>query len=447
MRLTRSHRIGIFGHVGNQNLGDEATVTAVIQGLRDRIPGAEISAFTIHPEDTQARHGIPAFPIRPGVGSPRPASAGLDASRPGAEGASTRGATYAAIRRVPGLYPLLSGARDAFRWLGDALVEAAFWGKRYSSLRRIDLLIVAGSNQLSDYVGGPWGFPYTIFAWSVAARLTGTRVAFLSVGAGPLRTRLGRYFLRKAIGWAVYSSFRDEGSRDTIKSLGVGAPHRVAPDLAHGLRFEVPSDGPRPAATRTVVVNPLPYMDPRFWAESDSDAYARYVDLLASFARTLLERGHRVRLVPTQLRADPPVIADVMRALGPRPRSEALHDRIDPPVAGFEDLIAILAEADVVVATRFHGVVLAQMLGKPTIGIAYRRSTTDLLVDVGQGAYAIDIAALTLDGLLGRLEALEADRGASGRLAARIETYRKAVAAQYDELLGSAGPVRPAPLA
>ena len=132
------------------------------------------------------------------------------------------------------------------------------------------------------------------------------------------------------------------------------------------------------------------------------------------------------------------MIADVLRALGRRSAEDEPHDRIDPPVATFEDLIALLAEADVVVATRFHGVVLAQMLGKPTIGIAYRRSTTDLLVDVGQGAYAIDIAELTLSGLMERLDALETDRGAAERIAVRMKAFREALAAQYDLVLGTA---------
>jgi polysaccharide pyruvyl transferase WcaK-like protein len=332
----------------------------------------------------------------------------------------------------------VSGVRSAVGSLAGALGEVSFCSTRYRRMRRIDLLIVAGSNQLSDYVGGPWGFPYTIFAWAAAARLAGTRVVFLSVGAGPIRSSLSRYFIRAALGWAAYRSYRDVGSRDTIQALGVPGPHLLAPDLAHGLRLQAPEAARRDAAgARTVVVNPLPYFDPRFWAESDRAVYERYVDLLAAFAGRLLGRGYRVRLIPTQLRADPPVIADVVRALE-RLSSALPADRLDPAVSSFEELLARLAEADVVVATRFHGVVLAQMLGKPTIGIAYRRSTTDLLADVGQGAYSIDAGALTLEGLWERLESLESDSGAARRIAERLGAYREALAAQYDLVLGTA---------
>src|SRR5215475_1124500 len=57
-------RIGIFGHVGTGNLGDEAILEAAIQGVRGRCPQAELCGFSINPDDTRSRHGIPAFPIR-----------------------------------------------------------------------------------------------------------------------------------------------------------------------------------------------------------------------------------------------------------------------------------------------------------------------------------------------------------------------------------------------
>jgi polysaccharide pyruvyl transferase WcaK-like protein len=325
------------------------------------------------------------------------------------------------------------------RWLRGVLREMAFWATRYRRLRKIDLLIIAGSNQLSDYVGGPWSFPYTIYAWSLAARLAGTPVVFLSVGAGPIRFRLSRYFVRQALNWAVFRSYRDVGSRETVEALGVHGPYRVAPDLAHSLRFETPQamDLP-PARSRTVVINPIPYFDPRYWAKNDTSVYARYVNEIALFAAWLLERSYRVRFAPTQLRADPPVIADVMRLLGRVTASDDPANRPDPVVTTFEELLALLAEADIVIATRFHGVVLAQMLGKPTLGIAYRRSTTDLLVDVGQGAYAMDITNVTVAGLVERFRALESDREAKERIMRRLEVYRESLAAQYDLVLGLA---------
>ena len=79
-------RVGILGHVGNENLGDEAIIAAVIQNIRRRVPDAEINGFTLNPADTLERHGIVSFPIRRGAGA-KPSAASAT-SRVSAEAAS-----------------------------------------------------------------------------------------------------------------------------------------------------------------------------------------------------------------------------------------------------------------------------------------------------------------------------------------------------------------------
>ncbi len=56
--------IGVFGHYGNQNLGDEAITTAVIQHVIRHWPAARIRGFSVNPADTSERYQVPAFPIR-----------------------------------------------------------------------------------------------------------------------------------------------------------------------------------------------------------------------------------------------------------------------------------------------------------------------------------------------------------------------------------------------
>ncbi len=425
-------RIAILGHVGNGNLGDEAIIDALLRGVRGAIPHAEFIALTIRPADTETRHRIPSFPLRRGLATARSAPTAVVSSPPASSG------IRATLRRIPGLGDLLAAGAAATRWLGEMAGEAAFWGFRYRLMQRVDLLIVAGSNQLSDYYGGARGFPYTIWAWSAAARLAGARVAFLSVGAGPIHARSSGILIRMALALASYRSYRDVGSRDAVAALGVRGPYVIAPDLAHGLR---PSASPgAPAASggaRLIVINPLPYFDPRSWAERDPGIYQRYVDTMAEFAMMLRARGYRVRFVPTQLRADPLVIADILRVIERSSGTAEGLMSLDSVVSNFEDLVAHLSAADIVVAARFHGVLISQMLGKPTIGIVYRRSTRDLLVDVGQGAYAVDIKAMTSEGLLERLSALERDSDAGERIQRRLEGYRRELDAQYAILLGT----------
>ena len=44
----------------------------------------------------------------------------------------------------------------------------------------IDLLIIAGSQQLIDYIGGPWAHSYTLFKWTLLAKAVNAKVAFVA---------------------------------------------------------------------------------------------------------------------------------------------------------------------------------------------------------------------------------------------------------------------------
>src|SRR2546425_12444746 len=237
-------RIGILGHVGHKNLGDEAIIASVIRQIRDRYPDAEISAFTSHPEDTRERHAIPSFPIR--RGDPQSGSAGT--SRP-----SKLSRLVARIRATgkaaPWLYGLLKLVRRSARLCWGAFAEVRFLAQCHNRLKDIDLLIFAGSNQLNDYCGGPWIFPYDLLKWCLLAKWVGTKVAFLCCGAGPLDSRLGKLFIRWSMSLADCRSFRDQVSRSLIEGIGVSGDHPVCTDLAHRLR-PMPPAAPDPAPSR-----------------------------------------------------------------------------------------------------------------------------------------------------------------------------------------------------
>ena len=57
-------RIGLLHHVGGGNLGDDATLESVADGIRQRWSQAEIVAFSMNPDDTETRHVIKSYPIR-----------------------------------------------------------------------------------------------------------------------------------------------------------------------------------------------------------------------------------------------------------------------------------------------------------------------------------------------------------------------------------------------
>ena len=146
--------------------------------------------------------------------------------------------------------------------------EVVYCLRVFRRVRHLDLLLIAGSNQLADNFGGPRQFPYVNLRWSVLARLAGCRVAWLSVGAGPLHSPWSRRFVRASLRIADYVSVRDKGSLRVLREIGVRRDVRIAPDLAHGLEHE-PVPRERRAGDRlsrgTVAINPMPIFDGRYW--------------------------------------------------------------------------------------------------------------------------------------------------------------------------------------
>jgi polysaccharide pyruvyl transferase WcaK-like protein len=299
-------------------------------------------------------------------------------------------------------------------------------------------VIVAGSQQLVDYLGGPWAFPYTILKWSLLARLAGAKVCVLSAGAGPLTTRLGRYFMRCALSQASYRSYRDDASRALIAELGLPGYERVVPDLVFSL--PLPPVTPRTAGRPSVVgINPLPYFDRVYWHRSDPILYERYVEMLARFADWLIDTDHRVVFFPTQLKVDPAVIDDIrgrMKHRGPAARLQASHRT----VASFDDLLSNIETMDTVVATRYHAMVASFLLHRPVLGLAYHAKARDVMALMGQGQYSLDLRQCSLADLQAAFRSVDSRRGEiADDLAARLPGIRQALAAQYDTVFALLG--------
>src|SRR5581483_6384540 len=151
--------IGVLAHAGTRNLGDEALVAAVLQGIRRRYPDAEIRAFTGDPDD---RRPPPPETAAGGHG--------------GSAAASLLARARAVAKAVRPLRRVALGARRGLAATRSVLAEPAFLLRSYRRLRGVRLLLVAGSQQLNDAYGGPWGFPYTLWKWSALAKIAGAKV-------------------------------------------------------------------------------------------------------------------------------------------------------------------------------------------------------------------------------------------------------------------------------
>ena len=424
--------------IGNGNLGDEATVAAVIQNLTRRCPTATIYAFSANPDDTRKRHDITAFSVtRPSRRSVVPISSRVRTSAQSYTEilSMPHERIKAALKALPPIYAVLKAIRAAPTGVLDFLDEVGFLATSFRRLKGTDLLIVTGSGILSDHFGGFLNFPLTLFKWSLLAKATRTYLAFLSVGAGPICSPLSTRLVKHSLSLASYRSCRDVTSKQVLEGLGVPGVTPVFPDLAMSLRVDpTPS---RPDNHRPIVgINVFPHFDPRYWPVSDTTKYQRYITIIASFAAWLIHKRYQICFFPTQIRADPPVIQDIKNLLAKNGVAALETSLLEATIDTLTDLTTSLATADLIVATRFHGISISLLLNKPVLAISNHHKMTDLMADMGQSQYLLDIDTFTRESLIERFTALESNSETfKYQVARRLAEHRYALDRQYDVLL------------
>ena len=433
--------IGIFGHYGNKNLGDEAIIEAAIESVSRHFGDPEITCFSIRPEDTSKRHGVPAFPIMQQDG---PESEGEEhnLSENSDESESPPSPTDLApprqglLRRLKGIplirypYRALSACYGVLREIRSDL---PFLAESYRRLKDIDLLIVAGSNQFLDNFGGVTGFPLTLLKWAILCKLAGTKLAFVSVGAGPINSPMSRRLIRLAIRFADYLSYRDEASRDLIEGPSRRFGGKVYPDLASNLRFSAADRSQHRSDKPAVGINPMPMYDSRYWCETDDGKYRAYVEKLAQLSARLSELGLPVFFFGTQEK-DYDVIDDVVENLPAADRASA-EGGLVKHASSVQELMKVISSSDIVVATRFHGTVLSLAAGVPVFGICYYRKAADLLQEMGQGGYFVMLDDFDVDEAFEKFRSLIANLESEKRKIEQTSAdYNALVEQQYEHL-------------
>ncbi|MBL8515264.1 MAG: polysaccharide pyruvyl transferase family protein [Betaproteobacteria bacterium] len=408
--------IAIMGHVGVGNMGDEAITSSVIQRLREVVPEARLIACSLNPRDTAARHSIEAFPLRLYterlLAEPPPdfswESTYAAKSKPAPVDPNENKGIAGFIRSLPWLKAILRPFVIAARWVPEAWAMFAFDWRCYQRLKGTTFLFWAGSGQISDYVDG-LGYPLVILRWTILARLRGAKVAFASAGAGPVTHPISKLCFGLALKLAHYRSFRDPYSIDAARLLGSPEPNHFIRDFAfsHPLLPGLPPRTPNPVPW--VGINPLPFFGGEYWHVLDPGIYDRYVTAHAELCIGLLRKGRRVTLFASNIRVDPRSVRAIVERV--RELDASVIDRleIERTLRDVPDVFSGVRAMDVVVATRYHGVLLSLACGTPAVAVVYHEKTRHVAEHMGMGAWCVRASDATGAALLDRTEDLLAN--------------------------------------
>ncbi len=366
----RSPRVGFFGILGSGNLGNDGSLDVVVAFLRDRHPDADLGFLCTGPAQVTARYGVPAVPMQ-----------WYDA-----HGGTAAGAPAVVLKAV-------GKVLDAFRTLA--------WVRRY------DVVIVPGMGVLEATLPlRPWLFPNALLWLCASGRLVGTRVALVSVGSDVIRKPGTRWMLTRAASLAHYRSYRDTLSRDAMLEMGVDvAADEVYPDLA----FALPVPPATGSTTGAVGVGVMAYYGGNDDRGRADEIHRAYVDTIKRFVRWLVDGGRQVRLF-TGDQADESVVAEILFDL------RAHRPGLDPsrmvaePASTLQDLMRQMATVDTVVATRYHNVLCALKLSRPTLSIGYAAKNDVLMAGMGLGEFCQSARSVDLDRLIEQFSTLESRR-------------------------------------
>jgi polysaccharide pyruvyl transferase WcaK-like protein len=404
-RQTTPKRIAFFGHFDSTNFGNEATLQAVLYNLRRLQPAAEFICISSGPKATIATHQIQAIPI-------------TEVFLP----------SWEPRRKLTGiLRKLLVGLpSEPYRWM-----------KNLAQLKRVDAVIVPGTGLLNDADGFSSRGPYNIFKWFLMARLCGCKLIFLSVGGGPLYGALSRRFVRGALSFADYRSYRDHSTMSYLGSIGFPSHHDlIYPDLV----FSLPASAIRPSDStskrRIVVGLGIMVYAGRYSIATASDAvYLEYLKHLTIFVKWLFDHDYDIRLLSGDLmdsraRQD---FKDFLRQQLPQLDFKRV---VDEPVNSVEEALSQIAKTDFVVATRFHSVLFAILCNKPVVSISFHHKCESLMLAMGLDDYCLNINKLNASELIEVFCNLERNSDIlKEMIRVKAEEFREALDDQYQRIL------------
>jgi polysaccharide pyruvyl transferase WcaK-like protein len=436
-------RIAIAGYYGCGNLGDDTVVAILISTLRKYYPNADLCGFSLNPGDTERRHGIRAYCLRNQEETrlPRkPVDAGTAPVKPPRLGS---------FRRVLKKWRLgFKCLKTVKYYLADLpatiLRELLFLQRAHRRLRGFDFFIIPGSGPLTDWWRGPWTHPYTFLSLGLLARINGAKFIALSVGSERLKTWLGKTFCVRFLSLARYRSFRDRYSRDLMEQLGLEGPNPVFPDqgfaLLDALRLPAHPTPQEQQTTEELVVGIIPVGKDVCVSEGeDGSWYDAYIDTLSRLLVFLVRSGkYRLAFCPTTAVQDAPFVKRIIDDIKACCPEVSLAGRIiADPVDSIEEFIGRMQLCDIIVASRFHGVVLPFALRKPVLAISYGRKIGDLMRAFGQAAFHREITEANVGDIIGMFGALEEKRHSIAEELAKVASqYRSSLKQQYEEVFG-----------
>lgn len=274
------------------------------------------------------------------------------------------------------------------------------------NIRKYDLLIWGGGHMLQDR-SSQFYIPY-VTKTLLLARLQRIPRLIYAPGLGPVVKRFGRFLSRLAIDGSGTIIVRDRGSVSLLKEIGVRGKIFETADPAfslqdahgtlHARKTESPVIGFAPRKLFYRKGSMLPVKWQRTSDNNSNSRFGRFIVETAAALDLLVEkRKARIVLIPMDIGPNPRdelVCQQIHRVMVHSVHAQTYDD--DPTLELF---ISRLAELDLLVSARLHGIILSARFGVPCIGIDSDGKVFRLASTIGVDEYVMKDADVDRDSM------------------------------------------------
>lgn len=426
--------IALLGHYGIGNIGNDATLKSAMMDFKKAVPDCTISVISSNPTITSYDFQVPVFPLTSRFGRKLIICEKLLDDNSKLLTKHSQSLTRNFAKSIKPLVRMVRSARYVVKMSRAIYKESPHIVNTFRYLATVDALVICGTGQLQDRSGGPWVHPYSRFKWAFLSRLRGKKVIILSVGAVPAKTKVGKFFLSRILKHADYISCRDEYSQSACRVNKQRFQPLVYPDIVFNHPAEKNSTNCCLEKQKIIGINTMPLYLEKMVKQSLQEKYNNYIVILAETIVRLHRNNWKIGLFNADT-DDIEVMHDLKKVISERYSPELSKTIYSYPCKNIAELIPVIHNFDVVVAARFHGILISTLCEKPTIGIADEEKQRDFFKAEGLEMLGIAFDDFTSEKLLTKINyAYENSAEIKNSIKTLLAKNRSLLDQQYKEL-------------
>lgn len=297
---------------------------------------------------------------------------------------------------------------------------AGNFGQAIKALAEADVVISSGGTYLVDH----YDFRPRITELKLASSL-GKPVVLWTQSMGPFKTPRARKAIARIDGIVSACYFRDDRSLRAWQSVLQNPPiYKVVPDIALSLESKSVSECEKSSCE--IARKPRVAISVREWGLSVNGgefSFENYASALRDAVIELDKVGYDCVAIST-CQGTPGYSVDDSKTA--HRIFHGLPVTIDNNHHSPDELLCMLEDFDIVLATRMHLAILSLVARRPVIAIAYESKTSELFGGLGLEENVISIEELSSDWIIQRIDRVVQDPSSFQLTEAQVQTIQYA---------------------